>query len=580
MKKIKNKRLLLSLLCLFCALCASPVMAQKQSKVEKLLKYLVNNENEKFTKNRNKLDEETAAAFGAEVKLIDVCNQIWNQREAAAAPDYFRCYEDAVKGNFLAICQEAEADPSAIRKRTEESINALLDESTDKLAYSGTLVEAVKASGYELFDESKKHLYDVHEEELWKDFVSNKNIPKCERYLNEYANGKYKSEAMMQYNRLLFNTVQQSPSVANFKRFFDHERLNTFFDGRSKRESMAQALSLYDDYLYGNICKAQAISSIRQAITEYEQAPYLSSTDKKYVNTLEFKKDSIDYETLKLEVNAPAKLSLIKDYLQTHKYKVFRDKANQLRVPFEQQLVWSNPTTIKAYTRGLLMKSSETKNGMSTNKTYTYDDNGKPISIKEVIDDRGTTTLMTNFMYDSLGNNIGEVQVNQRGMKEVYNRRRTFDDSGIILTDSTFYQNGKLIVRKYHPHLGLMTGETVYEKNNQVSSIANRYNKDGQIIRKEEIFPLPKDPLPTQVSRQVDVYEYDPYGYLTKITFEKTLYNNEKTNGSLIFLYDEFGNRIDSNAYYEYDNTGRWIQKTDRGDANNTEKIQIVYQQQ
>ena len=112
-----------------------------------------------------------------------------------------------------------------------------------------------------------------------------------------------------------------------------------------------------------------------------------------------------------------------------------------------------------------------------------------------------------------------------------------------------------------------------------LSSVINQYNKKGQIIKREETFPLPKDPLPTQVSKQMDVYEYDTYGYLTKITFEKTLVNSDKTSGSLIFLYDEFGNQIDSNAYYEYDSTGRWIQKTDRGDAKNTEKIQIIYQQ-
>lgn len=162
----------------------------------------------------------------------------------------------------------------------EDNISAILDEYPNKLVYSSTLVDAVKASGYELSDESRKHLYDVHEEELWKDFVRNKNIPKCERYLTEYADGKYKTEAMIEYNRLLFQTVQKSPSASNFKRFFDHDRLNTFFNGRSKRESMAQALSIYDDYLYGNICKAQAIASIKQAIAEYEQAPYLSPGDK------------------------------------------------------------------------------------------------------------------------------------------------------------------------------------------------------------------------------------------------------------------------------------------------------------
>ncbi len=578
MEQIKNMRLYISFMCLLAFLCASPAMAQKQSKVEKLLKFLVNNENDKFTKKRDKLDTETATAFEAEVKLIDLCDQIWNQQEVTVAKDYFQAYVDATKGSFLSICQEAGVDPGAIRKRMESSISAILDEYPNKLVYSGTLVEAVKASGYELSDEVSKHLYDVHEEELWKDFVRNKNIPKCEKYLTEYADGKYKAEAMIEYNRLLFQTVQKSPSASNFKRFFDHDRLNTFFDGRSKRESMAQALSLYDDYLYGNICKAQAIASIKQAIAEYEQASYLSPSDKKYTNTLEYKKDSIDYETLKLEVNSPSKLGLIKEYLQTHKYKEFRDKANKLRVPFEQQLVWSNPTVIQSYSRGLLMKSNEVKNGKNTQKTYTYDENGRLVSIKEVIEDKGTTTLQTNFLYNPQGNCVEEVQVNQRGMKEVYKRLRTFSTLGIVLTDSTFHQNGKLTVRKYHPQLNLPTEETNYEKNVPVSSVVNQYGKNGQIVKREETFPLMKDPLPTQVSKQTDVYEYDPYGYLTKITFEKTLVNSEKTSGSLIFLYDEFGNQIDSNAYYEYDSTGRWIQKTDRGDAKNTEKIQVIYQ--
>ena len=483
MEQIKNMRLYISFMCLLAFLCASPAMAQKQSKVEKLLKFLVNNENDKFTKNRDKLDTETATAFEAEVKLIDLCDQIWNQQEVTVAKDYFQAYVDAAKGSFLSICQEAGVDPGAIRKRMESSISAILDEYPNKLVYSGTLVEAVKASGYELSDEVSKHLYDVHEEELWKDFVRNKNIPKCEKYLTEYADGKYKAEAMIEYNRLLFQTVQKSPSASNFKRFFDHDRLNTFFDGRSKRESMAQALSLYDDYLYGNICKAQAIASIKQAIAEYEQASYLSPSDKKYTNTLEYKKDSIDYETLKLEVNSPSKLGLIKEYLQTHKYKEFRDKANKLRVPFEQQLVWSNPTVIQSYSRGLLMKSNEMKDGKNTQKTYTYDENGRLVSIKEVIEDKGTTTLQTNFLYNPQGNCVEEVQVNQRGMKEVYKRLRTFSTLGIVLTDSTFHQNGKLTVRKYHPQLNLPTEETNYEKNVPVSSVANQYGKNGQIVK-------------------------------------------------------------------------------------------------
>ncbi|WP_297677815.1 hypothetical protein [uncultured Bacteroides sp.] len=578
MESVKNRRLYIPFICLLAFLCASPMAAQKQSKVEKLLKLLVNNENEKFAKNRDKLDAETAVAFEAELKLIELCDQMWNQQEVAVAKEYFQAYMTATKGNFLAICQGAEVDAGELRKRMENCINATLDEYPNKLIYSGSLVEAVKASGYELSDEAKSHLLQIHEEELWKDFMRNKNIPKCERYMEEYAEGKHKQEAMVEYNRLLLQTVKTSPSSSNFKRFFDHERLNTFFGGRTKREGMDQAVSLYDDYLYGNICKAQAVASIKQAITEYEQSPYLQPADRKHAGTLEYKKDSIDYEVLKLEVNAASKLELIREYLKTHKYKEFRDKANLLRQPFEQQLVWSNPNIIQSYSKGVLMKSNETRNGKTVQKTYMYDENGRLVSIKETVEERGTTTLQTNFLYDAQGHCVEEVQVNQRGMKEVYKRRRTYSTLGIILTDSTAYQNGKLIVRKYHPKFNLLTEEINFEKNIRQSSIFNQYDKKGKLVKKEETFPLDKDPLPTQVSRQIDQYEYDAYGYLTRISFEKLLVSNEKTNGSLIFLYDEFGNQIDSNAYYEYDNTGRWIQKTDRGDEKNTEKIQVIYQ--
>lgn len=578
MESVKNRRLYIPFICLLALLCASPMAAQKQSKVEKLLKLLVNNENEKFAKNRDKLDAETAVAFEAELKLIELCDQMWNQQEVAVAKEYFQAYMTATKGNFLAICQGAEVDAGELRKRMENCINATLDEYPNKLIYSGSLVEAVKASGYELSDEAKSHLLQIHEEELWKDFMRNKNIPKCERYMEEYAEGKHKQEAMVEYNRLLLQTVKTSPSSSNFKRFFDHERLNTFFGGRTKREGMDQAVSLYDDYLYGNICKAQAVASIKQAITEYEQSPYLQPADRKHAGTLEYKKDSIDYEVLKLEVNAASKLELIREYLKTHKYKEFRDKANLLRQPFEQQLVWSNPNIIQSYSKGVLMKSNETRNGKTVQKTYMYDENGRLVSIKETVEERGTTTLQTNFLYDAQGHCVEEVQVNQRGMKEVYKRRRTYSTLGIILTDSTAYQNGKLIVRKYHPKFNLLTEEINFEKNIRQSSIFNQYDKKGKLVKKEETFPLDKDPLPTQVSRQIDQYEYDAYGYLTRISFEKLLVSNEKTNGSLIFLYDEFGNQIDSNAYYEYDNTGRWIQKTDRGDEKNTEKIQVIYQ--
>ena len=80
-------------------------------------------------------------------------------------------------------------------------------------------------------------------------------------------------------------------------------------------------------------------------------------------------------------------------------------------------------------------------------------------------------------------------------MKEVYKRLRAFSTLGVILSDSAFYQSGKLIVRQYHPQLGLLAGETVYEKNIPVSSVINQYNKKGQIIIDKEECEMDADDL-------------------------------------------------------------------------------------
>ena len=42
-------------------------------------------------------------------------------------------------------------------------------------------------------------------------------------------------------------------------------------------------------------------------------------------------------------------------------------------------------------------------------------------------------------------------------------------------------------------------------------------------------------------------YEYDKYGYLTRIVYQRITGNNQKTSGYLTCLYDDYGNRIDGN---------------------------------
>lgn len=86
--------------------CIPQVMAQKQSRMEKLLRYLNDNDADKWQKNREKLDDETQTYYSEELALLDVLHQLWNEHSEQAATNYFGCYGKAFQGNFSTICDE------------------------------------------------------------------------------------------------------------------------------------------------------------------------------------------------------------------------------------------------------------------------------------------------------------------------------------------------------------------------------------------------------------------------------------------------------------------------------------------
>lgn len=86
--------------------CIPQVMAQKQSRMEKLLRYLNDNDADKWQKNREKLDDETQTYYSEELALLDVLHQLWNEHSEQAVTNYFGCYGKAFQGNFSTICDE------------------------------------------------------------------------------------------------------------------------------------------------------------------------------------------------------------------------------------------------------------------------------------------------------------------------------------------------------------------------------------------------------------------------------------------------------------------------------------------
>ena len=198
-------------------------------------------------------------------------------------------------------------------------------------------------------------------------------------------------------------------------------------------------------------------------------------------------------------------------------------------------------------------------------------ENGKPAGIDITT---GNLQFHTSFFYDAQDRCTQEIQINTKTKKEIYKRTRTFDADGTIQSDSLKYTDGRLVLSSYNRQ-GKLIEEKEYNKDVMLSSTMHQYDSKGNEIRSQYVLPLPKNPLPTQISSQTDVYEYDKYGYLAKIISTQILVNNEKRVCSQYFAYDEFGNQIDSNMYYEYDQAGRWIRKTAKGNPEITEQIII-----
>lgn len=97
---MKRSIFLSIILSLFLVACIPQAMAQKQSRLEKLLKYLNDNDADKWQKNRDKIDDETQTYYAEELALLDVLNGLWNEQSEQAATNYFGCYERATKAYF------------------------------------------------------------------------------------------------------------------------------------------------------------------------------------------------------------------------------------------------------------------------------------------------------------------------------------------------------------------------------------------------------------------------------------------------------------------------------------------------
>ena len=145
---MKKSILLSIILSLSLVACIPQAMAQKQSRMEKLLRYLNDNDTEKWQKNREKVDNDTKAYYAEELALLDVLNGLWNEQSEQAATDYFGCYGKAANAYFSNICEEEKIPLPNVQDRAEQAIIHILEASKEQIPFSRTLLDSIRSSGY------------------------------------------------------------------------------------------------------------------------------------------------------------------------------------------------------------------------------------------------------------------------------------------------------------------------------------------------------------------------------------------------------------------------------------------------
>lgn len=561
--------------------CIPQAMAQKQSRLEKLLRYLNDNDADKWQKNREKVDDETQAYYAEELALLDVLNDLWNKQSEQAATDYFGCYEKAAKAYFPNICDEEKIQLSNVQDKAEQSIVYILEASKDRIPFSRTLMDSIRSSGYSADSALIQKLRDIREMALLEGMLKAPASGTYQTYMTEYPNGKFIPQVNAAENKRLYQIVKNNPTPENFKAFFDNPAMQKFFTDKDTRPFLGEVQALYDNYLFHSIDSLREggnATAIRQIIDDYKRTPYLDTAARTHLNDLEYLSEKADFELLKPAIVSSESLSLLQEFLCTHKYKEFRDQANALRTPFILQTIISTPTSVKYYNAGRLIKSAENDSTGNISTTYSYDDKGQLISTLSLTMKNGQASneMQTNRLYDPQGHCIFEVQTNPKTKTDVYRRTRRIGADGSIESDSLRYADGRLIISTYDKQ-GLLTEAKEYNKNGELQGYtANKYDDKGRLIASQHqnlLFTNSSD----QIISQKDAYEYDKYGYLTQIVYQRIMGNNQKTSGCLTCLYDKYGNRIDGNSYYEYDNTGQWICRTNRDNPKEVERIQYIY---
>ncbi len=585
---MKNSYLTMIVFTIFTISFCSQTQAQKQSRVERLYQHIAWSEGDKYDRLRERMDTKSMDAYKNEITLADALRQLLLTPGINAIEPYLKSdmtiQQQDGGARLRSFCQAANLNVNLFRHKADSTIFALLVYSKDQLEDSRTVLAQIKKYDYNIDPDIYEAIVRLKEKVQYADLKAQPTQAKCDTYFKDFHNQYNYVEVAKIYNDLLYKAALDKQNDSTILCYFNDTTLKTFYaNSKEPRPYLTEVQKLYDDCLFKAIQTATSPEAQKHCINAYIECPYLAGCNRRYLPQVEYANDSIDLIILVSQVDSFPRLPLIKAYLQTHKYKQFRDKAQQLREQFIDSMIYISPTITRCYSGTNIVRETRTHNDSLTITTYQYSPQGlltRIIQSTRLQKDSTTTTplnlIVTTFRYNNLGKCYEEETIDSLTKATVCLINYQYDTTSHPVMKTTKWNHGQNTI-DYYNHRGQVNRTQEYRNGLICAQTDYTYDTQGRLSGKIWINTRPDTDHPA--TKQVTLYTYDPFGYLVSISYVKENLQNEKITSNMTLTYDEFGNPINPNYQYTYDQTGAWTSKTSKTNPADSEKIAYVYKQ-
>ena len=373
----------------------------------------------------------------------------------------------------------------------------------------------------------------LKEKVQYADLKAHPTQVKCNTYFKDFPNEYNYVEVANIYNDLLYKAILNKQNDSTILCYFNDTTLKTFYaNSKEPRPYLAEVQKLYDDCLFKAIQTATSPDTQKHCIHAYIECPYLAGCNRKYLPQVEYTNDSIDLILLVSQVDSFPRLPLIKTYLQTHKYKPFRDKAQQLRKQFIDSMTYISPTITRCYSGINITRETRIHHDSLTITTYHYSPQGlltRIIQSTRLQKDSTTTTplnlIVTTFRYNDLGKCYEEETIDSLAKATICLINYQYDTTSHPVMKTTKWSHGQNTI-DYYNHRGQVNRTQEYRNGLICAQTDYTYDPQGRLSGKTWINTRPDTDHPA--TKQVTLYIYDSFGYLTSISYVKENLQNEK----------------------------------------------------